>query len=238
MSEEIMGNQQETTRKRSGLSFFKLVVFIVIVAAIIAVGYFLMKPGVISGKSVAVVNGQKIMRLVYDERYAQLAASITFQGQSATTTEAQAEIKNQTLDNLVTETLLLQAAEKEGIKADEKAVDTMFSQNKSQFPDETAFQKALTDQGQTENTFKEFLIRDNIIRQYLLAHIDLSSAIATKEEVTTLYNQAVLNDKNIPPLDQVRSQVENQIIQIKQQQLITDFIQQLKASSTIEILLK
>ena len=237
MAEETMGGQQGTTEKRSGLSFFKLFVFIVIVVAIIAAGYFLIKQGV-GGEAVALVNGQKILRSIYDERYAQLAASIAFQGQLATTTEMQTAIKNQTLDNLVTEALLLQVADKDGIKAKTEEVEAAFTSNKSQFPDEAAFEKALTDQGYTDSTFKEFLTRTNIIQQYLTAHVDTSSAIATAEEVKTLYDQAAANDKNIPSLSEVRTQVENQIIQQKQQLLITSYIQQLRASSTVETLLK
>lgn len=240
MSEETIGGQQETTKKRSGLSFFKLFVFIVIVAAVVTGGYFLIKQGgsVIGGEAVAIVNGEKILRSVYDERYAQLATSITTQGQSATTTEMQTTIKNQTLDNLVTEVLLLQAADKDGIKAKDEEVSALFTQNKSQFTDEVAFEKALTAQGYTDSTFKEFLTRTNIIQQYLAVHVDTSSAIATAEEVKTLYDQAVANDKTIPPLSEVRTQVENQIIQQKQQLLITSYIQQLRASSTVETLLK
>lgn len=241
MVEETIESQQETTKKRSGLSFFKLLVFIVIVAAIVVAGYFVIKQGVNimgGGEAVALVNDQKISRGTYDERYAQLAASITTQGQSATTTEMRETIKNQVLDNLITETLLLQAADKGGIKANTEEVDSLFEQNKSQFPDETAFEKALTDQGYTDKTFKEFLTRDNIIRQYLTANIDTSSATATEKEIKTLYDQAAANNKTIPPLSEVKTQVENQIIQLKRQQLIANFIQQLKASSTVETLLK
>lgn len=241
MTEETTGSQQGTMTKRHGLSFFKLFVFIVIVAAIVAAGYFLIKQGagiVGGGEAVALVNDQKISRAVYDVRYAQLVASVTLQGQSATTTEIQAAIKNQTLENLITETLLLQNADKEGIKAKTEEVDAVFAQNKSQFSDEAAFEKALADQGYTNNTFKAFLTRDNIIRQYLTAHIDASLAQATEKEVKTLYDQAAANDKTIPPLSEVRTQVENQIIQMKQQQLIANFVQQLRASSTVETLLK
>ena len=237
MSEETMGNQQETIKKRSGGAFLKFLLFTIIVVAIIAVGYFALKQGVVSGGAVAVINGQKIMRSVYDGRYAQLAASIALQGQSATTTEMQAVIKKQTLDNLVTETLLLQAAEKESIKINSEEVEAAFFQNKSQFPDEEAFVKALTDQGFTDNTFKEFLTKDNIIRQYLMAHIDVSLVTSTEKEIKALYEQAVESNPTIPPLDQVRVQVENQIIQQKQQQLISNFIQQLRASSTVETLI-
>lgn len=241
MSEETIVSQQETTKKRSGLSLFKLFVFIVIVVAVIAAVYFVLKQGaniIGGGEAVALVNDQKISRAAYDARYAQLVAIVTAQGQSATTTETQTAIKNQTLENLITETLLLQTADKEGIKAKAEEVDAVFTQNKSQFPDETAFEKALADQGYTNNTFKTFLTRDNIIRQYLTAHIDVSLAQATEKEIKTLYDQAAANDKTIPPLSEVRAQVENQIIQMKQQQLIANFVQQLKASSTIETLLK
>jgi len=237
MSEETTGNQQETTKRGSGLSFFKIFVYILIIAVVVFAGYYLMKSRLGSGGSVAVVNGQKIIRLAYDERYAQLVASITAQGQSATTTEAQATIKSQTLDNLITETLLLQAAEKEGIKADEKAVDSALVQNKSQFADDAAFKQELTVRGFTESAFKEILTINNIIQQYLLAKINLKSVVATKEEVDALYKQVTANNKSIPPLSEVRVQVENQIVQTKQQQLIANFIQQLKASSTVETLI-
>ncbi len=241
MAEETMGNQQETTKKRSGLSFFKLFVFIVIVAVVIAIGYLILKQGaniVSSGKAVALVNSQKISRDAYDERYAQLVASITAQGQSATTTEMQTTIKNQVLENLITETLLLQAADQEGIKAKTEEVEAAFTSNKSQFPDEAAFEKALTEQGYTNSTFKKFLTRDNIIRQYLTAHVDISSATATEKEIENLYDQAAANDKTIPPLKEVYEQVKNQIVQQKQQLLVSNYIQQLRASSTVETLLK
>ncbi|MFA6273482.1 MAG: SurA N-terminal domain-containing protein [Candidatus Paceibacterota bacterium] len=241
MPEETTENQQGTTKKRSGLSFSKLLVFIVILAVIVAGIYLVIKQGINvvgSGGAVAIVNGEKISQSVYDNRYAQLAASITTQGQSATTTEMQTTIKNRVLDDLITETMLLQAADKAGIKANAEEVDTAFTQSKSQFTDETEFETVLTEQGYTDKTFKEFLTRDNIIRQYLTANIDTSSATATETEIKTLYDQAAANNETIPPLSEVKTQVENQIIQLKQQQLVTNFVQQLKASSTIETLLK
>lgn len=235
MSEEAtVESQPETAKKRSGLSFTRLFVFLIIIVIIVAAGYFLAGDG---GEAVAVVNGQKIARSIYDGRYAQLAAVVASQGQSATSTEIADEIKKQTLDNLVTETLLLQEADKEGIKVNTEEVNTQFTQSKAQFADDAAFQKALTDQGYIEGTFREFLTRGNIIQQYLLAHVDMSSAAATEEEVKNLYNQASASGTNVPPLEQVRAQVESQIVQQKQQVLITNFVNQLKASSTIETLI-
>lgn len=235
MSEGTLEGQPEAAKKGSGASFLKLVGILIILAAIAVAGYFLYNQ---FGGSVAVVNGQKISRAVYNERYAMLSASIASQGISATTTEAVSAIKKQTLENLVTETVILQAANKEGIKANATEVSALFDQNKSQFSDAAAFEKELTKQGYTEATFKAALERENIIRHYFEAHLDLTSAKASDAEVKALYDQAIANDKNIPPLDQVRTQVENQIIQQKQQQLVGDYVTRLKASSTIDILTK
>lgn len=229
--------------EKTNFPSFKLIIIVLIIAAALVAGYFLTtsQGGLTSGavtNVVALVNKQQISRAEYDGRYAQLASSIVAQGQSATSTEMQEKIKTQTLDNLITETLLLQTADKKGIKATEEQVNTAFTQNKAQFPDEAAFQKELVAQGLTETTFREFLTKNIAIRQYLTASVDLSSATTTKAEVKAFYDQAAAQNKNVPPLAQVRTQVENQIVQQKQQELVANFIKQLRASSTVEILLK
>lgn len=235
MSEETMADSgQGTAKKRSSISLVRLAVFLIIVAAIVAAGYYFL---IGHGGAVAVVNGQKISRSVYDARYAQLAASVASQGQSATTTEMQTAIKSQVLDNLITETLLLQKAAQGGIKTDKDSVNTQFTQSKAQFADTDAFQKALTDQGYTESTFKDYLTRADIIKQYIVAHTAVNSAAATDAEISELYQQVAATDLSIPPLEKVRAEVENRIIQAKQQTIITNFVDTLKASSTIETLI-
>ena len=235
---------EETTNegvvaKRGGLSFLKLVVFLVIVTAIIAGGYYIMKQGGFGGQGAAVasVNGEKITRSEYDKVYERLVITIKAQGQSATSTKIQAAIKQQTLNNLIAETLLLQGAEKEGIKADATAVDTAFTQSKGGFPDAAAFEAELKKQGFTESSFKATIERNNIIQQYLKVKVDVSSATASDAEVKALYDQVAKTDKTVPPLKDVRAQVENQILSQKQQVLINTFIEKLKATSKIETLI-
>jgi hypothetical protein len=234
MSEETTENNQAVEKKQSKFSFFRYFIILVIIAIIAgAAGYFFNN----KNGAVAIVNGQKIARSLYNERYAQLSAAVASQGRSATTTEMQTLIKTQTLDNLTSEALLLEAAGKENIKADTTAVDTQFAKDKSGFTDATAFEKALTSQGFTDSSYKEALIRNNIIQQYLAKHIDIASVKATPAEVRALYDQSIVGSTNVPPFAEVKAQVENQIIQQKQQQLISTFIQQLKASSTIQTLI-
>lgn len=236
MSEEINEVQENGGARRSGgLSFVKLFILLAIIVVIIVAGYFVAKK---FGGSVAVVNGQAISRTVYDRRYGELAATVTAQGQSATSTEMQSAIKAQTLEDLINETLLLQSAEKEGIKANQTSVDAAYNQSKNQFTNPDDYEKALKSQGLTDGTFKETLTKNNIIQQYLAAHVDVSSATASDREIQELYDQVASVNKTVPPLKDVRSEVENQIVSQKQKALIVTFINQLKASSTIERLIK
>ena len=236
-------SEQTTENVPQGGSGSKVLGAIVLIIALAAIAYYFVtvKPGVVqpaSAEAVATVNGQDVTRTQYDARYAQIVATVTAQGQSATTTAAETAIKNQAIDDLVTEALVMQAATKEGIKADDTAVNTQITQAKANFADTATYEKALSAQGFTDATFKDAVSRTNIIQQYLKAHVNVSSATASAAEIKALYDQAVKNDKTIPPLAQVKTQVENQIVQQKQQQLVTAFIQTLKASSTVNILLK
>lgn len=233
MSEGTMENRQGAGQKQSGLG--GIIGVLVLVAAVVGAGYFFVSQ---ANAAVAIVNGEKITRGQYNEHYAQLVANVTLQGGSATSTEVQAVIKEQTLDDLITESLLLQAAGSKGTTANVESIDAEIAQSKAQFADDAAFKKALTERGFTDSTFKSALTKTNIIQQYLQAELDLSSATSTPAEVKALYDQVAATNPGLPALAEIRDQVESQIVQEKQQHLISDYIAELKASSKIEILLK
>jgi hypothetical protein len=234
MSEETPEVKETTEKKRSGISLFKVLAFLLIITAVGFGGYMLI--GKMGGEAVAVVNGQKILLSEYTERYNQLASSVTAQGLNATSTEMQTALKKQTLDNLVNEALVLQAAEKQGIKVKETEVDTRISDTKAQVGE--AYDSVLKAQGYTEESFRDFVEKGNIVQQYLGTQIDVSSAVASDEEIEALYNQAKLANKDLPSLSEVRAQVEAQIVQEKQQKLVADYIAKLKSESQVEILLQ
>jgi len=241
MSEETTKNKQGTVKKNSRPSPSNNLIIGVIIAVIAAMGgYYYGTDQSDNGVKqsdrgvVATVNGQEITQAEYDERYTQIVAYIESQGQSATTPEAQEEIKNQAVDSLIVEAILLQSAKKDGVTANDEDVSALLAQNKSQFADDAAFQEALTAEGYTESTLMENITRDNIIQQYLEANVDVSSVTATDEEAQDLYNQSIIGSENVPPFEEVRDQIEAQVLQQKQQPLIADFIQQLRDSSTIE----
>jgi hypothetical protein len=223
----------ESPKKKGGM--LGKIILIIIVLAVIGGGVYYANN---STKAAAVVNGETISMAEYTERFNRIAATITAQGGSATTTEMQTAIKNEALKNLVDEELVLQAAKKENIVAKSSEVDTQLSQTKTQFGDDTKYKDALTKQGYNETTFRDFLTRMNIVQQYLAAHVSTSTVKASETEVKSLYDQAKQVNKNLPPLASVRAQVEQQIVTQKQQQLVDAEVEKLRSASKIEILVK
>ncbi len=233
MTSESAPAENTASAKRGG-GFLKIVLVIIVLALIGGGVYSLMG----SREAMAVVNGIKIPMSAYQERFDRLEATIIAQGGSATSTEVQTAMKNDTIKNLIDEELVLQAAGKEGIKANEDQINTQQAQSRSSFADEAKYQEALQKQGYTEKTFREFLTRMNIIQQYLIAHVSTSSANASESEIKSLYDQAKAVDKSIQPLSEVRPQVEQKIIAQKQQQLVNAEVEKLRTASQIEILIK
>lgn len=237
MSEETTQTEtqaEESTSKPR--SFIGRIVKLVVIVAIIAVaGYYVSS---VFGGTVATVNGERITKGEYEAYYAKATAILAAQGVDVTTEETKALLKKQSIDDLVVETLVLQKADEEGIVSDAGVVDTQIEESKKQFADEAAFQAELTKQGFTEKTFKETLLRQNIIQQYLAKHVDVSGATPTEAEIQAVYKQAAAANKDLPALSEVRTLVEGEVVRQKQQTLVAAYLNTLKEASEIEILLK
>ena len=231
MSEESTGVSTPNVKGKG--SFFRKLVWLIIIAAIIFGGYSVFQN---QAKAVAIVNGEKITQGQYQKKFSQIQKYLESQGQSATSTEMAGLIGKQAIQDLVNETLLLQKAREEKIEADVGVVDAQLKQTKSQFPDDAAYQKALGDQGYTEASFRETIRLQNIVQQYLTSNIDMSLATTTAAEIKQFYDQSTAGGGTVPPLEEVRTQIEAELLRQKQQNLISQYIAGLTASSTIEIL--
>src|SRR3989338_7858413 len=81
----------------------------------------------------------------------------------------------------------------------------------------------------TENEF--------LIQGLFDANIDSANLTATEEELTALYDQAGGVEAGLPPMAEIKDQIEAQIIFDKEQKLISAFIESLRAEATIEVLI-
>jgi len=186
--------------------------------------------------AVARVNGEEITRTELENSAALLAAQ---QGADVASLDAanRAQLQTQALDVLIANTLVQHAAASSGLTASEADIDTQIETIKSQFPDDAQFQEVLLGQGLSEADLREQVAGELAQQAYLEQTLDLASVMVTEEEVNALYQQEAAAVEDVPPLEEVREQIELFVIQQKQQELLAAHIQELRLAADIEILI-
>jgi len=89
----------------------------------------------------------------------------------------------------------------------------------------------------TEEDLKEQTQLNLAMQTYLNQELDLELSEVTEAEITALYNQQAANLEDAPALEDVRTELEQVLLQQKQQELIIEHVQQLRADADIEILI-
>jgi hypothetical protein len=215
----------------------KTILTVVAIAIVIAGAWHLLSSKGRSGNSpVAVVNGETLTRSDLDAVITQVARE---QGTDVSTLEtaAKAQLETQSIDVLISQTLLRQAVVRSGVEITDAMVDEQMTTIKSQFGDDAAFQAALKTEGLTESKLREEIKKDLALQSYLNSELALNTLTATDEEIQTAYDQAIVGTENAPALTEVRDQVKDLVVNQKQQTLVAQLIQSLRAEATVEVLI-
>ena len=183
---------------------------------------------------IAVVNGAEILRTEFDKLLA-VQKAVLGEPQDS---EQEKVLQDQVLDIIISQTLLLQKANELGLSVADDKIDLQVSRAKAQFADEKAFTDALSEQGVTEQGFRDSINRDLLIQNYINSQVNLESVVVTDEEVKASYDLASTKQDNLPDLETLSESIKAQLTQQKQQQLVLQLIENLKNESNIEILLK
>lgn len=204
----------------------------VIVVVALGAWYFLSQGDsapVENSEPVATVNGEEITRSELDALRTQVA---TQQNTDPGTID-----EKQVLDTLIAQALIRQAAAQTDVTVSDEQVAAEVSSLTAQVGGEEAFTQAMAAQGITEDELRS-QIRDQLITQaYLEQELELSQITATDEEVTTAYEEIATGGEEVPPLEEVRGQVEELVIQQKQQTEVDALIAQLRAEAEVEVLI-
>ena len=145
-------------------------------------------------KTVAKVNGQKINQTELDKRIKKSKLSsgqqnISFTGQQGE--QMLKELERQTLDGMIEELLMQQAAKKEGVNPSQSEIQQAIDGIKSKFGGEAAFNQALKQFNYTIKDMEDLTSRD-IVQTNLLKKIT-SDIQVTDEDIRNQYNN---NKKN------------------------------------------
>jgi len=247
-AEETASKEAPAVRKKSNVKAIAISV-VVVVVIVLGVLYQLEKEGRSStqifssliekqrlNKEVASVNGHKLTNADLDlsiKQFAQIAAA---QGVDVESDEAKSRLRKQALEVLINTTLLKQEAAKEGIGVFDEEINQRYDDLLKSTGGEEALGNRMKELGITKERLLSD-IRDELVIQKLIDKIlaDANSEI-TEEEISEVYNTAKENNTDIPPLAEVKDQVEAQIRATKEQTAIEDYLKKLKEEAEINII--
>ncbi|MGG4488013.1 SurA N-terminal domain-containing protein [Metabacillus idriensis] len=188
-------------------------------------------------KTVALVNDEKILGSDYNSVLQSTQGQMQQMGQDPTSKEAAEQVKKQTLDSLVGQTLLLQEADKKGYKASDEDVKKQLDETKKQFKTEKEFEAALKKSGMDMKTLEAQIADDIKFRQYIEKEVPAGEI--SVEEIQKTYDQYAEQGKSsgqeVPKLEEVKPQIEQSLQQQKQQEKLAQKVEELKKSAKIDL---
>ncbi|SHN22895.1 SurA N-terminal domain-containing protein [Gracilibacillus kekensis] len=185
------------------------------------------------GQAVATINGEEVSAAKYNRVYPLVKNMLQQYGQDVEDLDA---VKDQVLNELITQELILQDAKEEGLEVDTEEVESQFTALKEQSGDD--FSSVLEDKGFTEESYKSQLENDLLRNQYMESVIGIT---VTDEEVKEYYKQVKEQSKEeVPALEEVEGTIRQQLTAQKQQEKqeeISAKIEELRENAEIEELI-
>ncbi|KKT80019.1 MAG: SurA-like protein [Parcubacteria group bacterium GW2011_GWF2_44_8] len=189
------------------------------------------------GKPVARVNDVEILMSDFTSSYDQLLEMSSSQGMDVSDPALLEQLRTQAVDTLVNAEVLRQAAIAAGMTATEEQIQTRFTEIQDGLGGAEALAARMAEFGVTEASLRRDIENEFLIQGLFDANIDSANLTATEEELTALYDQAGGVEAGLPPMAEIKDQIEAQIIFDKEQKLISAFIESLRAEATIEVLI-
>ncbi len=188
-------------------------------------------------KAVALVNDGKISRYDLDVSMSQIATGAAAQGADVESAEVKTEIQSQALDMLVNTELLKQEAVTRGIEITGDEVEARLETLKTDVGGEEVLQQRMQEFNIDEKTLRRD-IKNELTIQKLLEEVFVEKSVTvTEEEILAFYQQAGGAEAGLPALEEVRTQIETQLKTSKEQEVVTAYIEELRAKATIEVLI-
>lgn len=225
-------------------SVVKTVLVILVVAALVVLGFYFAGNNTSFNGPVAIVNGQEIPG---SELKAQLDA---FRNSTSTQAEQFNDLSDTRqqeilLEGIINTRLQLQAAEAAGVTVSDEEVEAQLQERIDQIGEDT-FKQRLKDNDVTRQEVRDDLRNQMIINAFIQQTAG-GQVAASATEVQNLYDQYVsqvqqanasTSSDAIPTLSELRPQIEAAVIQQKQQQIALQLLEQARQNAEVEVLIE
>lgn len=187
-----------------------------------------------NGPVVAIVNGEKIYQTDFDKSKALIEQSATIQGADISDEAIQAEIQKQALNTLIENTLILSAAEKAGISYTDEEINSKYNELVAQLGTEEELKSQMEKLGLSEEELQKTLSERITADKYIESVTDIGSISVSDEEINEFLKTVDTTQEGIPPEEELRSQIKEQILSQKERELILNLIKKLREEAEIE----
>lgn len=184
---------------------------------------------------VATVNGKKIHQSEFDESHKLIEDNAAQQGLDIADATTAQEIKDQAMEVLVSNALLVSAAQSAGISYADDEVQQKYDELVTQFGDEAALKTRMEELELTEKKLRANIAERLLTDAYIESVTDIETLSVSDEEIQEFLTSLDLDVASLPPMEEIRPQIEAQILAQKQQQIVTDLIEKLRGEATIDI---
>ncbi len=235
----------KVSRTKRGIVSYLLMVVIVLIMAT-GLLYALERQGRVStglfgdlsgGQPVAYVNDEIITRRDHDNSVNQLIQMATAQGVDTTDSNTVSELRMQALDTLINGELLRQAAVAAGMAATVEAIDARFSQIATDLGGEEQLRTKMAEFGITEAVLRRDIENEILIQGLFDERFPAAAIEVTDEEAKTFYDSVSAGTENVPPFEEIKDQIVEQLKRERQQQEVSTLIDSLRGEATIETLI-
>ncbi|WP_205684280.1 SurA N-terminal domain-containing protein [Clostridium formicaceticum] len=187
---------------------------------------------------VALVNGKEIQRSDFENVLENMKLSYQQFGldfDSEENKEMLELMKEEALNNLIQQELLLQSALEKNYAASQDEIDHELEQIKAQFGTDEEFDMALEANHLTLDALIESIANEIMLAQYI--QNEIGEPTVSEEEIIAMYEEYSESMEDLPAFEEMQFELEEELKYQKFQTSFGEFIENLKAQSTIEILL-
>lgn len=167
----------------------------------------------------------------------QQQAAAAAQGLDVNDPEVDTAVREQALTLLVNTALLKNEAVAQGFTVDDAAVMERYDTLVAEVGGEEVLLERMNEFGVSQDMLERD-IRDELLIQQLIDQVFAENEITVSdEEATQLYEEAGGEAAGLPPFGEVEQQIIAQITSTKEQELINDYVADLREAADVEILI-
>ena len=186
---------------------------------------------------VATVNEQEISRIAYQNKLLEITNALIRLGFNTNNTKIAAEIRQQAIAELINFELLYQAATADGYGVTKEDVEAEYQNILTDMGSEEVLLLTLQDRNLTTADLLADIKKQLVVIKYIEEKLDLSAVRVESEEALAYYDQIIVTNPELPSFETIEADLIDQLIAEQQQQLVTDFVQVLRETATIETLI-